>query len=146
MSSLDGTNGFIINGINPGGNLGISVSGAGDVNGDGIADIIIGASRYVFGTNRFSTNNFLEQSYMIFGSKAGFTSPFSLLSLNGVNGFTINGTNSYDGFGASVSGAGDVNGDGIDDIIMGAPTYNHTGQSYVIYGQNSTALDVDLDV
>ena len=43
LSSLDGTNGFVINGIDAGDNSGTSVSAAGDVNGDGIDDIIIGA-------------------------------------------------------------------------------------------------------
>ena len=46
---------------------------------------------------------------------------FSLSSLNGVNGFVLNGVNANDYSGYSVSGAGDINGDGIADLVVGAP-------------------------
>jgi hypothetical protein len=42
-SSFDGSNGFVINGINPGDTLGESVNSGSDINGDGIVDLIIGA-------------------------------------------------------------------------------------------------------
>jgi glycosylphosphatidylinositol phospholipase D len=51
LSDLDGSNGFVINGLNPGNTIGYAVSGAGDINGDGIADFIIGAA----GSRRFSS-------------------------------------------------------------------------------------------
>ena len=68
-----------------------------------------------------------------------FTTPFSLASLNGSNGFILNGIDEVDLSGSSVSGAGDVNGDGIDDIIIGAfladPNGNvYAGESYVVFG------------
>ena len=44
LANLDGSNGFILNGINPGDESGQSVSGAGDVDGDGVDDVIIGAA------------------------------------------------------------------------------------------------------
>jgi hypothetical protein len=128
LSSLNGANGFVINGITDGDRSGFSVSMAGDVNADGIADIIVGAPW---------ANNKVGQSYVVFGSRSGFTSLFSLSSLNGANGFVINGINSDDYSGRSVSTAGDVNGDGIADIIIGARNANQSaGQAYVVFGSS----------
>ncbi len=129
LNSLDGTNGFVLNGIAPLDFTGSSVSSAGDVNGDGIDDIIIGAQR---------ANSVRGQSYVVFGSSSGFNSSLNLSALNGTNGFVLNGINANDASGVSVSSAGDVNGDGIDDIIIGAPSTNFgTGQSYVVFGSSS---------
>ncbi|MEH1806508.1 beta strand repeat-containing protein [Nostoc sp.] len=131
LSSLNGTNGFTINGINEGDFLG-SVSNAGDINGDGIDDVIIGAFR------ASPNGSYSGQSYVVFGSKNDFDAQFNLSTLNGTNGFTINGINEGDGLGWSLSSAGDINGDGIDDLIIGArfadPNGSYSGQSYVVFG------------
>ncbi|WP_442940660.1 hypothetical protein [Nostoc sp.] len=124
LSTLNGTNGFVINGINSG----ISVSSAGDINGDGIDDLIIGA--YDISTY----NVYSGQSYVVFGSKSGFDTKLNFSDLNGINGFAINGINVDDQSGISVSSAGDINGDGIDDLIIGS---NHSGESYVVFGSKS---------
>ncbi|MBD2587774.1 FG-GAP repeat protein [Synechococcus elongatus FACHB-1061] len=141
LSALNGRNGFAINGITAGDESGRSVSGAGDVNGDGIDDLIIGAS------NADPNGNFSGQSYVVFGKKGGFAAELNLSDLNGVNGFAINGITAGDGFGSSVSGAGDVNGDGIDDLLIGAPTADpngsQSGQSYVVFGNAAPVLDLD---
>ena len=144
LSALDGTNGFVINGIGIGDQSGISVSAAGDVNGDGIDDIIIGAS---FADP--NGNSLAGESYFVFGSVAGFGATIELCALDGTNGFAINGIDVFDLSGASVSAAGDVNGDGIDDIIIGAngadPNGSNSGESYVVFGQASgfgAALDL----
>jgi Ca2+-binding RTX toxin-like protein len=136
LNSLDGSNGFVINGINEYDNLGRSVSSAGDVNGDGINDLIIGAPLATA-----NSKNGAGQSYVIFGSNGGFNDSFDLNSLNGSNGFVINGINEFDLSGYSVSSAGDVNGDGIDDLIIGTRNAdfgykNGAGQSYVVFGSN----------
>ena len=67
---------------------------------------------------------------------------FNLSDLNGSNGFAINGIGAYDLSGLSVSSAGDVNGDGFDDLIIGAIWARpngiiYAGQSYVVFGSNS---------
>ena len=60
------------------------------------------------------------ESYVVFGSEHSLRAELDLSDLNGTNGFTINGIDAGDHSGRSVSSAGDVNGDGIDDIIIGA--------------------------
>src|SRR4028118_188456 len=71
-----------------------------------------------------------------------FEPTFNLLDLNGSNGFAINGIAGGDESGSSVSSAGDVNGDGFDDLIIAArfaePNGSRSGQSYVLFGQAST--------
>ena len=103
------------------------MSSAGDVNGDGVADLIIGA---------VGANNAAGASYVVFGSKQlGSGGTLSLGSLNGTNGLTITGINPGDQSGYSVSSAGDVNADGIADLIIGARGANsNTGASYVVFG------------
>ena len=135
LSNLNGSNGFVLNGIDEGDNSGISVSGAGDVNGDGFDDLIIGAD--LADPNGSSSG----ESYVVFGSNVGFSATFELSSLDGSNGFVLNGIDAEDLSGFSVSGAGDVNGDGFDDLIIGAPSsrssYSATGESYVVFGSNA---------
>ncbi len=135
LSTLNGSSGFVLHGINGSDRSGGSVSSAGDVNGDGIDDLIIGA--YNADPNG---NSDAGESYVVFGSVTlGSTGEFNLSSLNGVNGFVLNGINSNDRSGSSVSSAGDVNGDGIDDLIIGAPLADpngntDAGESYVVFG------------
>src|SRR4028119_1835166 len=117
LSTLNGSNGFAINGIADGDQSGSSVSSAGDVNGDGFDDLIIGA--------RYADPNGINaagQSYVVFGSNSGFGADLNLWDLDGSKGFAINGIAAGDISGRSVSSAGDVNGDGFDDLIIGADT------------------------
>jgi hypothetical protein len=135
LSQLNGNNGFIVNGLAVEDTLGRSAAGAGDINDDGLNDIVIGVSR--------GDPNGIEnagQAYVIFGSNTGFPAIFDPSLLNGNNGFVVNGTNAGDIVGASVSSAGDFNGDGIDDLFIGTPEaspdgVNRTGEGYIIFGR-----------
>jgi hypothetical protein len=114
LSSLNGRNGFQISGEAVNDYSGYSVSSAGDVNGDGFDDVIIGAR--VADPNGNSSG----ASYVVFGQAGGFPDDFELSNLDGRNGFQISGEFAYDFSGVSVSSAGDINGDGFDDVIIGA--------------------------
>ena len=127
LSSLDGSNGFTIDGIATGDMSGRSVASAGDVNGDGFSDLIVGA---------YDANGLFGAAYVIFGKASGFTSHIDLSSLDGTNGFALNGDAFLDRTGRSAASAGDVNGDGLSDLIVGAPFADGmTGTSYVVLGQ-----------
>ncbi|MCC1494328.1 FG-GAP-like repeat-containing protein [Cognatishimia sp. F0-27] len=116
LSALDGTNGFRIGGVDADDQFGFSVSAAGDVNGDGIADLMVGA----YGADPSGLNR-AGETYIIFGSSTGFAADFAASSLDGTNGFRIDGDVANGRSGTAVSDAGDVNGDGIDDVIIGTP-------------------------
>ncbi|SFE65026.1 integrin alpha [Nitrosomonas sp. Nm166] len=137
LSELGGGNGFRLDGVERNDRSGYSVSNAGDVNGDGFDDVIVGA----FGADPNGTYN-AGSSYVVFGKASGFNAAMNLSSLDGSNGFRLDGESAYDGSGRSVSSAGDVNGDGFDDVIVGAfgadpnGTYN-AGSSYVVFGKAS---------
>ena len=139
LSSLDGANGFILAGIDRLDRTGYSVSGAGDLNGDGFADVIVGANRASGGSNnsRFDAG----KSYVVFGKASGFDPVIELSSLDGTNGFALAGIDSLDLSGDSVSGAGDVNGDGFADLIIGARYATNgaekEGESYVVFGKST---------
>jgi hypothetical protein len=135
LSSLDGSNGFRVFGVNAFDYAGFSVAGAGDFNGDGFADLIVGGRGI----------DAAGESYLIFGSDADFAASINLADLDGVDGFRLVGVDAYDESGRSVAGAGDVNGDGFDDLIVGAwsadPNGNpDAGESYVIFGRPDGGL------
>jgi hypothetical protein len=116
-----GTQGFQILGPNSASSTGWSVSGAGDINHDGLADIIIAAPN--------AGPNYNGSAYVIYGNY--YSGDINLAHL-GSAGFKIGEGSAYEAFGVSVSDAGDVNGDGIADMIIGTP---NGGGAYVIYGE-----------
>ncbi|MES2352903.1 MAG: Ig-like domain-containing protein, partial [Pseudomonadota bacterium] len=132
-----GTGGFVINGQCTGDNSGGSVASAGDVNGDGLADLIVGA---YLGDPAAGSN--AGRSYVVFGKSAGTAINLSAVAA-GTGGFVINGQCTSDNSGGSVASAGDVNGDGLADLIVGAgnsdPTSgSNAGRSYVVFGKTGT--------
>ena len=121
LDNLNGSNGFKVSGLDAAHNLGSAVS-AGDLNGDGIDDLVLSAphaglqvSSYGYS---YSQNN--GEAYVIFGQRNGFNADFALESLDGSNGFTLKGIDAEDLLGTAVTSAGDINGDGIDDLAVSA--------------------------
>ena len=114
LASLDGMNGFRVMGIDPGDRAGASVSSAGDMNGDGFDDVILGAP------NADPNGNVnAGEMYVVFGN-GNCVSTVNLEDLDGSNGFSVEGNDADDHTGQSVSGAGDVDGDGLGDVVAGA--------------------------
>lgn len=138
-----GSGGFIINGQAADDWSGISVASAGDVNGDGLADIIVGAPQ-----SDPSSRADAGRSYVVFGkADAAAVNLSSVAAATPTGGFVINGQTAGDLSGYSVASAGDVNGDGYADVIIGAPQNDaiasDAGRSYVVFGKATTAA-VDL--
>ena len=109
-----GSGGFVINGQCAGDQSGCSVSAARDVNGDGFADLIVGAS-----SSDPAAGLSAGRSYVVFGKTGGGAVDLSAIAA-GSGGFVINGQYGGDWSGGSVSAAGDVNGDGLADVLVGA--------------------------
>jgi len=140
-ATLNGTNGFRLDGGSPFDYSGYSVASAGDVNGDGFADIIIGANQ----ADPNGSNS--GASYVVFGKPSGWDSSLNLATLNGTSGFKLAGGAADDRSGTSAASAGDMNGDGLPDLIIGAlradpigtaAASKDAGSSYIYFSQASS--------
>jgi hypothetical protein len=119
--SMDNSPDVIMDGLLNGGKFGGSASSAGDVNGDGYDDVIIGAYD-------------VERAYIFYGG-----SP-----MNNSADVTLSGEGGQ--FGINVSTAGDVNGDGFDDAMVGAYRYANVGRVYLFFGGSSMNSLVDVTI
>jgi glycosylphosphatidylinositol phospholipase D len=130
LDALSGTNGFRLDGALARDALGASVAPAGDLNGDGIGDMIVGAKRI----GDYAPEE-PGRCYVVFGRRGAFPPVLRTDELDGDNGFRFEGHAAegerHVGTGGSVAGVGDVNGDGVDDVAVGAPGAWVGGQSYV---------------
>jgi hypothetical protein len=122
----------ILTGAAAGDEFGQSVSSAGDVNGDGYSDVIVGADRNDTGGSDAG------RAYIYFGGS----------SMNNLIDVTMTGEAAGDGFGISVSSAGDVNGDGYSDVIVGADGNDAggllAGRAYLYFGGSSMNNSADV--
>ena len=129
---LIGTADLILTGQNPSDFFGSSASSAGDVNGDGYGDLIVGALYNDAGGVDAG------RAYLYLGSTV----------LNATADLVLTGTSAYDFFGQVVAPAGDVNGDGYGDFIVGAPVNDaggtDAGSVYLYLGGAAAYPSADL--
>ncbi len=122
---------------------GSSLAGPGDVNGDGLGDLLIGAPEVDIGYASAGA------VYLIAGREVGWAQDVGL----GLADASLVGTATAEGVGRAVAGAGDVDGDGLDDLLVGAPdsswAASGAGQAYLVLGRalgwttNESLLDAD---
>ena len=137
LTTLSAEQGLIINGVASIDKAGEAVASAGDINGDGLDDLIISAPRADPGEQ-----NNAGLIYILYGTRSPIADPIDLgqdLTAEGL-GFTLQGSAAFDTAGLSVAAAGDINGDGYEDLIIGAPgrdvgNDSNVGAAYVIFGQ-----------
>jgi surface antigen len=139
-----GSGGFHIDGADSGHGMSLRVSGAGDFNGDGLDDLLVGESQTDF-VGRTDAGS----AFVVFGKRDSTT--VDLVSMAHTAGFAIGGEAAHDAAGSAVNQAGDINGDGRGDLLVTAyyaentypppppPTVSTGGTTYVVFGRPAPA-------
>jgi len=147
----DGSLGTIFYGISTNDQSGSDFSAAGDINGDGLGDLLIGAKDA--DANGVKNSG---QTYVLFGNQSGFGAEFNLQNLtiagggNGELGFVVNGIGAHDLSGSTVTAIGDFNADGTDDFAIAAAHADadagrkNSGQTFVVFGKDQFAAELEL--
>jgi glycosylphosphatidylinositol phospholipase D len=147
LDALSGGDGFVLHTDDSGTGLGAAVTGLGDINGDGIADFAVGAPYANVRPDASTTLYFAGKVYVVFGHDAAhpFVPTLNLDALNGSDGFRLEGTHGDSRIGYALADAGDFDGDGIDDLLVGTAGTSSVQEAWVLRG-SSTPFDAALNM
>lgn len=135
LAEIDKRTGIVLKGGGRYDEAGFTVAGVGDVNGDGIDDMAVGAP----GAN--AGNSSPGVVYLLFGSTSPFPTEIDLSHIREGTGTVLQGGRYDDRTGGAIAGAGDVNADGIGDVLVGVPG---SARAYLVFGRKEWPAVVEM--
>jgi Ca2+-binding RTX toxin-like protein len=141
LATLTPAQGVRVDGVAASQRIGSEMSSA-DINGDGLSDVMFGVYNASYGREQYEEG----ATFVIYGRQDGAMG-VNLLAMTAEQGFRIDGSDFLGKSGQSVEGLGDVNGDGVADLLIGAPNewgfdhlpfnqqFQRAGHAYVVYGR-----------
>lgn len=139
LQTLDGSNGFALTTSAAGAALGFAVTGIGDFNGDGIDDLGVSAARA-----DAPAGYDIGKVYVLFGHAGSFPASISVDAFNGSDGLCIIGAVADEHAGFSLAAAGDFDGDGFADLLVGSSGYASSELAHVVLGHATWPAQVSL--